>query len=261
MKTINLEELKEIQLNILDYVTSFCIKNDIKYFLSYGTLIGAIRHNGYIPWDDDIDICMPRPDYKKFITLFKEQDSYYKVLEHNINKKYKLPFAKVHDTRTLIDEFLYTETCYGIYIDIFPIDSISKKAQIKTNIILNHFLNTKKAKICLHRSLFNNVKIIIGKIILYPISTNCILNLIDKNATKIKYNSSEYVANIAIPYGTCEIMHKDIIETTVLHQFEDKLYMIPKKYSVYLENIYGDYMQLPPLEKRKSHHSFIAWWK
>ena len=101
-KEINVEELKQIQLNILKFVDKFCKENNLKYYLAYGTLLGAVRHKGYIPWDDDIDIIMFREDYEKFVTTFKDVN--YKVFATEVNSKYPYPFAKVGDTRTYFEE-------------------------------------------------------------------------------------------------------------------------------------------------------------
>ena len=106
MKAITEEELKVIQLDLLQKTADFCEKNGIRYYLCGGTLIGAIRHKGYIPWDDDIDISMPRPDYDRFISIFNKPENYYQVIDMSNDKKYGFPFAKVHDTRTFVDELL-----------------------------------------------------------------------------------------------------------------------------------------------------------
>ena len=120
-KYINVEELKHIQLDMLSDIAEFCEQNNIKYFLAYGTLIGAIRHKGYIPWDDDIDICMPRPDYDKFLSLYNKKDSAYKAVAFELDENYKLPFAKVNDTRTVMWETMYDQDVFGVYIDVFPL--------------------------------------------------------------------------------------------------------------------------------------------
>ena len=103
MREIKFEELKNLQLDILLSVHDFCMKNGIEYSLAAGTLIGAIRHKGYIPWDDDIDISMPRPDYDKFICTFNQPNNYYQVIAMSNDREYGFPFAKVHDTRTFVD--------------------------------------------------------------------------------------------------------------------------------------------------------------
>ncbi|MBQ8445584.1 MAG: LicD family protein, partial [Opitutales bacterium] len=126
MREITHEELKQIQLGILDKVHEFCEKNGITYFLSSGTLIGAVRHKGYIPWDDDLDLYMPRADYDKFIKLFSANSpENTKLLSLETDKKYQYPFAKVIDDRTEMVETAVGESFkIGVYIDVFPVDSV-----------------------------------------------------------------------------------------------------------------------------------------
>ena len=108
MKPItDISEIRAIQLDIMQDIHDFCEQNSIRYFLCAGTLIGAIRHNGYIPWDDDIDIMMPRPDYDRFMDIYNSKGGYYKFIDHKINNKYALPFGKVYDDRTILDEMMY----------------------------------------------------------------------------------------------------------------------------------------------------------
>ena len=130
MKEIYLEELRVIQLELLQQIADFCEKNNIKYFLAYGTLIGAIRHKGYIPWDDDIDIVMPRDDYDRFLELYNEAYPFSKVVDMYNTKHYGFAFAKVHDVRTIIYETQYAQDSFGVFVDVFPIDGIKGESQI-----------------------------------------------------------------------------------------------------------------------------------
>ena len=121
IKTV--EELQKIELEILKYIDKVCKENNLTYFLAYGTLIGAIRHKGFIPWDDDVDIQMPRDDYNKLCDILKEENGRYKLLDHKEGLGYIYPFAKVIDSNTRLIETGLTETVnMGVYIDIFPID-------------------------------------------------------------------------------------------------------------------------------------------
>lgn len=262
MREIRTIELKSIQLDILQKIDSFCQENNINYFLSYGTLIGCIRHNGYIPWDDDIDICMPRPDYERFITLFNKNTDQHKVIEHRIENSYKLPFAKVYNTNTIMNEDMYIKDSFGVYIDIFPIDGINSSKQIKQSLFLNKLLNTKRAIINNNkRSILKRALLTLGKAIIYPITIHYIINKITKIATATSYVDAKFVANIVSPYGECEIMPKEYFNELNTHSFEGKNFKIPKEFDKYLKSIYGEYMVLPPIEKQISHHSFEAWWK
>ena len=118
-KQLTGEEVKQVELGILDYINSICKEHKIEYFLDYGTLLGAIRHKGFIPWDDDIDICMTRKNYERFVSVFSKDDkSNYKLLSMETSSSYYYEFGKVVDTRTVLNE---TETIelpgMGIWVD------------------------------------------------------------------------------------------------------------------------------------------------
>lgn len=119
MKEMTLQELHEVQLAMLDAVDNYCRLNHLRYSLGGGTLLGAVRHHGYIPWDDDIDIMMPRPDYEKFMRYFKHE--YYKLYDYRTDDTCGFSFAKLIDTRTIVQEYTIT---YSVFIDIFPIDGL-----------------------------------------------------------------------------------------------------------------------------------------
>ena len=150
MKTINTEELKKIQVEILDYVDKFCEERNIKYSLYAGTLIGAVRHKGFIPWDDDIDIMMLRSDYERFLKeLHEEKDSRYKILDFRYDHSYHYAFAKVIDSKTqLREEVIDPYDGLGIYIDIFPIDVLpDNKLKIRLVYLIQWiFFNIKSFK-------------------------------------------------------------------------------------------------------------------
>ena len=129
-KELSLEEKKKILVSILSEVHNFCDENNLKYFLPGGTLIGAVRHKGFIPWDDDIDIYMPRNDYEKFLCEFNKESERYQVISLKTDGYY-LPFGKVIDTKTVLIENVDSDYKMGIYLDIFPLDNLS---------ITKHFL-------------------------------------------------------------------------------------------------------------------------
>ena len=260
MRKVTVEEQKEIQCTILQEIAEFCEDNNIRYFLAYGTLIGAIRHNGFIPWDDDIDIAMPRPDYDRFVHSFNHRDSHAKVIEMSINKNYGIPFAKAYDDRTWVNELHYKYEEYGVFVDIFPIDGIKGTAQFKKADRLNHLLHTKKANFT-RRKLSKKIINFVGKMILLPFSVHDILNLIDKDARKYPCGSTEKAGLISVPYGIREIVDTTVFEKTIFHEFEGKQYRIPIGYDQWLTSLYGDYMQLPPKDQRAPHHVLDAYWK
>ena len=140
IKYLSMDEIKLIELEILQYIHDFCVKNDIKYFINYGTLIGAVRHKGFIPWDDDIDICMFRKDYEKFIDLFSKDDGIYKILSLETDDKYYNNFMKVINSKTKIeDERNYKTYDLGIFVDIFPIDSFDDLKLVEKTYKLESF--------------------------------------------------------------------------------------------------------------------------
>ena len=133
MKKIDIVEAKKMMLDILKTVAKFCDENNLRYFIFYGTYLGALRHKGYIPWDDDIDIAMPRPDYEKFMEIFHAENL--AVWTWRKDNKYLLPFAKVYDTRTEVHENADFGETFGVNIDIFPLDGLPKKqSQIKRRV-------------------------------------------------------------------------------------------------------------------------------
>lgn len=128
MKKLTLDEVKKIQLEILAYIDSFCKKNNISYFINYGTLLGAVRHKGFIPWDDDIDISMDRKYYNMFIEKFNQDSSKYKILSLDTDKAYFNNFIKVVDTTTkIVDNRNYKTFSCGVFVDIFPMDKFNDK--------------------------------------------------------------------------------------------------------------------------------------
>ena len=132
MRVIDLPEMKRVLFNILEFVDQFCSDNGIQYYLCGGTALGAVRHAGFIPWDDDIDIMMKRDDYDRFIDLFKHSNTgYFSLLHHSIQRDYTFPYAKVADSRTVLrEEHKGVSSETGVYIDIFPIEAMSDSISI-----------------------------------------------------------------------------------------------------------------------------------
>lgn len=262
MNDISIQELKKLQIMILRDVASFCEQEQISYFLAYGTALGAVRHHGFIPWDDDIDIMMPRPDYERFLALFnKKHQSYYHVYSFPADDNYSLPFAKVGDTRTDMFEFLYKKDDFGVYIDIFPLDGIQGGVQIRQMKFLSMLLNTKKALLGKHRSLLKNSLIVFGKIILFAVSKRRILKKMNRISNSLSYEKASNVCVLCSTTAEREIFDKRLFTDYVYVPFENYQFRVPSNYDQYLKQCYGDYMTLPSEEERQSTHLFKAWWK
>jgi len=268
-KLLTKNEYREIQLNILTSVANICKENNLSYFLAYGTLLGAVRHKGYIPWDDDIDIFLPRSHYNKLIKSLKQQSSYKWLSVLDIDKKgYYYPFAKVIDNRTRA-KMKNNITDYGIWIDIFPIDKIPRDEKKCNNFLRKCFI--LRAVIISMTTDFNIYELLwekdgrakkIAKIIL-----NCIASIIgkenisqyyEKTITKYSKSKSEYVACLSSPYIRRERMLGKELFKSAEYEFEKRIFEGPKNYDMYLSKLYGNYMKLPPKKKRKVHN-ITAW--
>lgn len=266
MKELSIEEVKEIQMDILSYVDKFCRENNIKYSISGGTLIGAVRHGGYIPWDDDIDIMMRREDFQKFEELFpKIADKQYRLFSNSIDEDFCQPYLNVADMRTSYDMPGYPSDM-GVNIDIFPFDHISESkedrdrtfariAQLKNQFVIKG-LRWRKG-----RSLFKNIFMILSKVALCLVSRKTLSKRIEEIAKNAGPINSSLRACIVWGYGAKEVMESSLFEEYVDITFEDRSYMAIKDYKVYLTHLFGDFMQLPPEEKRVAHHEFKAYWK
>ncbi|MBQ9403864.1 MAG: LicD family protein [Synergistaceae bacterium] len=264
MRRLEVQELRKIQLEILDVVTKFCDENDINYFLNGGTLLGAIRHKGYIPWDDDIDLGMLRPDYDKFMKLFNENNTRYKLYCYENDPKSVFLCCKVIDT----DEknFLYERNIKsGINIDIFVFDNVPDDEKIAQEIF-------KYRELCRR----NHDRRIHPVFTIKPaggILRRCCAYVL-RACMKIfprDYFSKKFVAcikrfsNVDTKCvgdftGFHDVVYdREILENLTTAEFEGKLYKIPARYDEFLRGLYGDYMQLPPVEQQKSHHNLEAW--
>ena len=263
MKEILVGELKQIQIDMLKEVHEFCVQHDIKYSLTYGTLIGSIRHNGYIPWDDDIDIFMTRPNYDKFMRIFKHD--YIVAADIKTDPNCNVTYGKLYDSRTEIIEEVSVSWNTGIYIDLFVIDGLGNDlknavSHYKKMTFLRKIRDFKIVKVQASRSFIKNTILIFGKILLIPFAFQCIQNYIVKLKQKFNYSDSKYASDLC--WGTyTRILPKEIFETYTMHSFEGYDFMVIEKYDTYLRSVFGDYMQLPPEEKRVTHHAFKAWWK
>ena len=261
----DIREIQQMELGIMEYIHEVCQKIGVKYFLAYGSLIGAVRHKGFIPWDDDMDICMLREDYEKLQDyLISNPDERYEVMSYKNNLNYVYPFMKVQDNQTyLLEEDVRIDSNMGIYVDIFPVDGYEDDSVFKdkmTRLIKKRQLSCYTFKgITNTKSLLNSLIRYISVIVFYFTNTNKYIRGIDELAKSRKVDDYELV-----DYLIYKDMHKPVwkrewLEQTIMGVFEGKEFMIPKKYHEILTSDYGDYMQLPPVELRFSHHDFQLW--
>ena len=254
-----------MELGIMEYIHETCQKIGVKYFLAYGSLIGAVRHKGFIPWDDDMDICMLREDYEKLQDyLIANPDARYEVMSYKNNLNYVYPFMKVQDNQTyLLEEDVRIDSNMGIYVDIFPVDGYEDDSVFKdkmTRLIKKRQLSCYTFKgITNTKSLLNSLIRYISVIIFYFTNTNKYIRGIDDLAQSRKVDDYELVDYLIYKDMNKPVWKREWLKQTITGVFEGKEFMIPKNYHEILTSDYGDYMQLPPVELRFSHHDFQLW--
>lgn len=261
MERIDNSKIKPMLVDIMDEIHAYAESNGIRYYLIAGTLIGAIRHNGFIPWDDDIDIVMPRPDYDRFLKEYSHP--YLKIISSSNDETYPLDYAKVHDTRTLTTEE-GGDGHWGVSIDIFPLDGLPtmklaceqfEKTRKLRRLVANQRF-TRKGKLKMSNGLVKNASIIIGRLIHPFVSFNKIMLKMDSLMKKYDYDSSEFCGCLC---WRKLIFRRDMFGEST-HEFEGRTYHIPSGYDEVLRIVFGDYMQLPPEDKRVSLHGTTAYW-
>lgn len=258
MKELDLQTIKAYEIDILDAIDSFCRQRSLTYFLAYGTLLGAIRHNGFIPWDDDIDICMPRKDYDIFVREFQGNDRY-KVISYETDPRYPRIFAKVIDTRTVAEETTAQYECdYGVFVDIFPTDGVpddpEKRKKYISRITKLIYMVKRGTENAPAASFADTVKNRLSKWGRRNFATAVIRHL----SSKYSCDNCRYVGDI-LAYG--QVFEKECFSETIEVEFEGKRYLGPKGYDGYLTSQYGDYMQLPPVEDRVLTHGLRVYLK
>ncbi len=272
MKKIELDEQKKIELDILKYIKKVCMENNITYFLGYGTLLGAVRHKGFIPWDDDIDILMPRKDYNKFIEVMeKKDDSKYKIFTPK-QKDYYLTLSKVVDTRTTLKELdVNPISNLGVFVDIFPLDGLPIEEEKLKEHVQSLFKLDEQIRLYL-KFAYKGARIWYNKVLKFILAIPMFiatlifpwkkyqLQILEK-MEKYDYDKSSKVGFIITQCKEKEILDKKIFEKAVMLPFEDDEFPAPIGYIEYLECLYGDYMTPPPLVDRVSPHNAEVHWK
>lgn len=265
MKELSLQEIKEVELSILKMFHSFCIENSIRYFISHGTLLGAIRYKGFIPWDDDLDVLVPREDYDRLMTLFQDSE-HYRLLSYERNQTYYFPYAKLCDMTTRKVEGGYDNGVeLGLDIDVFPLDhwdnDLEKAKQESKRQKQNRFRLglTKLEKPDSIHPAKRFAKGILMALCKLRGSAYYVQRII-KEANKPEQKGSRYMGGKAWNvYGERDILPAEVFAETIELEFEGEKFFAPVGYDTFLSSLYGDYLPEPPMEKRKTHHSFKAY--
>lgn len=271
-KELTLEEIRKIQVNELLYVKDICDKNNITYYLISGTLLGAVKYKGYIPWDDDIDIALERSNYLKLIKLIEEDNnSEYKLLTIYNTKDYYYPYGKLVSKSTKLIENAKEIEELGVFIDVFPMDSFNDdimKVHKKTNFLRN--ISTKRMKI---KNMIQKSKLLKEeeKKVKFKFIKDIVYNIIDIVSLPLGYTFWTKVLDKVLSkhkdgkyYCTMYLHKKNYFDVSLFndideYEFEGHKFTGIKNYDTYLKKLYGDYLSDLPLELQRTHHQMKAY--
>ncbi|MBR6793653.1 MAG: LicD family protein [Clostridia bacterium] len=259
-----MNELQSKLVEMLRYFHEVCVENDIRYYMVEGSFLGAVRHKGFIPWDDDIDLGVPREDYDRLIEVFKRKDHKRYVLEvPGEQKDFVYPYGKLYDTETtLVEKTRYTVR-RGIYLDIFPLDGAGDtkedaKQHCRRITMLDNYACTKICALDPKRKFYKNAAIVAGRCIPeFLFGWRWAQKKAEVHCRKKTFDGCKYVSNMYSTWREKEIMERAVYGEPTLYEFEGLEVYGPQNADRYLSSLYGNYMQLPPEEKRISHHDYV----
>ena len=262
-RQLNEEEIKEVELGVMDYIHNLCQKENINYSLAYGTLLGAVRHKGYIPWDDDIDISLKRDEYDKlYQAVLRDNDPIYKVASWENDARYPYPFYRVYDARTVYENnYIENDIDLGICVDVFPFDYYTdvNKEMVKLDTYRRLSVYTLYGIHSKSAGLKNIVRYLLVLVFrLTRVKTwNKKMNLLSMQA-----KDSDSIDYLMENKRTSTKFEKTLLDKVMDSPFEDRTYKIPEASHQILSAIYGDdFMEIPPVEKRVKHDDFVAYIK
>ena len=265
MEIVDTEKLKGKLLDMFQWFHSFCQENGLQYYAIGGTMLGAARHQGFIPWDDDIDVGMPREDYEKLAELMRQPCSDKYVLETPDSSKedYFYPISKLYDTSTTLIEHTKHRIKRGVFIDIFPLDGIGdsreesernySKVKHQYNLLLARVSGIRKG-----RSFYKNLVVVALRLIPnFVLNDKKILKKLVNGCKEYSFSDCQWCGNLVGAWGLREVMPKEIIGQPTLYRFEHlEIYGVSDA-DKYLTHVYGDWRKLPPIEKQITHHDFV----
>ena len=262
------EEVKQTQTDLLVTVDRWCRDHDCPYYLAYGTLLGAVRHQGYIPWDDDIDICMFRPDYERFIRTFnQDRTDDAAVLHTGLDPAFPYEFAKIHNRRTRLVEGVDYQYEIGVNIDLFVLDNLPRGVRDGKYMIGRMKLRKLLMEVKLllvgnkKRDPIKQLVIRLAKLVGRAVPMRCLTRGMDRIAKRYEaQNDSKWVGDVCQRwFKPSEVLERRWFAEKCELLFEGEGLWAPAMYDEVLTAWYGDYMQLPPVEERVTHHSYRAY--
>ena len=260
-----LSDLQRRLLPMLNWFHDFCVNNGLRYYMLGGTMLGAARHEGFIPWDDDVDVGMPRKDYIKFLQLTKGKVFGDYVVEGIDTEKsdFFYGYTKVYDTQTTLIENTGMKIKRGIYLDVFPLDGLCNReneisSQFRPIYLRYSFLIARTCAVRKERKRYKNAAVYIARLIPDRIINNKRLMIsIDRMCQKHDFDECEIAVNFYGNWGIREAIHRCVFGEPKLYSFENlKIYGV-SDYDRYLTCLYGDWRRLPPPEKQASHHDYL----
>lgn len=263
-KSLTIDEIKKLDIDMLAFFDQLCKTNGIEYYLAYGSVLGAIRHNGIIPWDDDIDVMMTRDNYDKLQNVMLKQTHPIYELLYVHDKKYNLPLPKLIDKRTVwVQTNQRVNTDLGVYLDVFILDKLpeSETKRARWMAYLDRIQSFWNAS--MYPVVYSNPLKKIACFLIRLVNPRIYVKWLDRVSKRYKAEKSDlFGVMIYSVYGRKkDNVHSTTLGTPQMVRFEGMDCPVPENSDLYLSNLYGDYMQLPPIEKRVSNHSYQAYWK
>lgn len=261
---LTIQELRKRQLRLLRAVADHCEAEGLRYYLCAGTLLGAVRHQGYIPWDDDIDLMLPRPDYERLCASFPSPETPDGVSLRSLSTSpdHVLPFAKVCDDRTRLEVESDIIKGLGVFIDVFPLDGWCETKPLRS--VQRHALKAlldvmriKHVVLRRRRTVIRNVLLAMAKSVLAVVRPQWVAAAMGKIAAWGKFDSCTEGGVIA--WGYQETVPISAYGVPTLLKFEDGSYCAPQEADTVLRVLYGDYLSLPPVEQQVTLHRFVAY--
>ncbi len=271
MKELSLREIQLVEFEVLKKLAELCDKLNLRYYLFYGTLLGAVRHQGFIPWDDDVDVAMPRPDYEillDYCAKHAEELAPYRLMNCRTDKQYIYPIARLCDTRYQVDYEGVVEYGLGLFVDIYPLDGcgntpeeavavhkMTHKAQALTSLA-----GLDKFKPSLSGGLLRSLAKFAGYCYVKLRGAQHFAVMADKKAMSVDYETSKYIS-CTVWFDMYQWCEKDLFDPAETLIFEGHAFPVPAGADRLMQEWYGDYMQLPPQEEQVGHHYYKAYLK